>query len=100
MNRDFETPHDVLARFYGDERRFSVTSPALPDVSRSFTSFSAAAEEAGLSRIYAGQHLRFDHDAGLKLGGEVARFVLRNALLPAHDSSGRLPATRSRGNLQ
>ncbi len=73
----------VLTHFYGDHQRFSVTSPALPNVIRSFTSFSAAANEAGLSRIYAGQHFRFDHIAGLRLGHRVARFVLRNALLPA-----------------
>jgi membrane-associated phospholipid phosphatase len=73
---------DVLARFYGDRARFSVSSPALPGVTRSFTRFSAAAEEAGLSRIYAGQHTRLDHVAGAELGDEVARFVLRNALLP------------------
>jgi membrane-associated phospholipid phosphatase len=73
----------VLAHFYGDQQRFSVTSPALPGVIRSFTSFSAAATEAGLSRIYAGQHFRFDHRTGLTLGHNVARFVLRHALLPA-----------------
>jgi membrane-associated phospholipid phosphatase len=77
---------DVLAGFYGDQQRFSVTSPALPGVTRSFTSFSAAAGEAGLSRIYAGQHFRFDHAAGLNLGDQVARFVVDNALLPTHDS--------------
>jgi hypothetical protein len=86
---------DVLASFYGDEQRFSVGSPALPGVTRSFTSFSAAAEEPGISRIYAGQHLRFDHQAGLKLGDAVARAVLHNALLPAHDSSGQVPLTGS-----
>jgi membrane-associated phospholipid phosphatase len=80
---------DVLASFYGDNRQFSVTSPALPGVTRSFTSFSAAATEAGLSRIYAGVHTRLDHVAGLKLGHDVAGFVLHNALLPSHDSSGR-----------
>ncbi len=74
---------DVLARFYGDKQRFTVTSPALPGVSRSFMRFSDAATEAGLSRIYAGQHFRFDHDAGLELGHDVAGFVLHNALLPA-----------------
>jgi hypothetical protein len=73
---------EVLARFYGDHRRFSITSPALPGVARSFTSFSAAAQEAGLSRIYAGVHTRLDHEAGLRLGRDVAHFVLRNALLP------------------
>jgi hypothetical protein len=80
---------DVLASFYGDSQQFSVTSPALPGVSRSFTSFSAAVDEAGLSRIYAGVHTRIDHEAGLELGNDVAGFVLHNALLPAHDSSGK-----------
>jgi membrane-associated phospholipid phosphatase len=80
---------DVLARFYGDGQLFSVTSPVLPGVTRSFTSFSAAAEEAAVSRIFSGQHTRLDHVAGLGLGHQVAGFVLRNALLAAHDSSGK-----------
>jgi len=80
---------DVLANFFGDQQSFSVTSPALPGVARSFDSFSAAATEAGLSRIYAGVHTRLDHVAGLTLGHDVANFVLDNALLPAHDSSGK-----------
>jgi hypothetical protein len=79
---------DVLASFFGDDQSFAVTSPALPGVTRSFDSFSAAASEAGLSRIYAGVHTRLDHVAGLTLGNDVANFVLDNALLPAHDSSG------------
>ena len=80
---------DVLASFYGDKQSFSLTSPALPGVTRSFTSFSGAAQEAGLSRIYSGQHTRLDHVAGLTLGRDVAGFVLDNALLPAHGSSGK-----------
>jgi membrane-associated phospholipid phosphatase len=79
----------VLASFFGDNQSFAVTSPALPGVTRSFDSFSAAATEAGLSRIYAGVHTRLDHVAGLTLGHDVANFVLDNALLPAHDSSGK-----------
>jgi hypothetical protein len=74
---------DVLASFFGDHQSFAITSPALPAVTRSFDSFSAAAREAGLSRIYAGVHTRLDHVAGLTLGHDVANFVLRNALLPA-----------------
>jgi hypothetical protein len=80
---------DVLAGFYGDDQHFSLTSPALPGVTRSFSSFTAAAQEAGLSRIFSGQHTRLDHVAGLKLGHAVAGFLLHNALLPAHDSSGK-----------
>ena len=80
---------DVLAGFYGNDEHFSVTSPALPGVTRSFSSFSAAAQEAGLSRIFSGQHTRLDHVAGLELGHDVGRFVLHNALLPVRDSSGK-----------
>jgi hypothetical protein len=73
---------DVLDSFFGDHQSFAVTSPALPGVTRSFNSFSAAVEEAGVSRIYAGVHTRLDHVAGLTLGHNVANFVLHNALLP------------------
>jgi hypothetical protein len=79
---------DILASLYGDNQHFSLVSPALPGVTRSFSSFSSAAQEAGLSRIYSGQHTRPDHVAGLALGHDVASFVLHNALLPAHDASG------------
>jgi len=34
-------------------------------------------------------HTRLDHVAGLTLGHDIANFVLDNALLPAHDSSGK-----------
>jgi hypothetical protein len=72
---------DVLASFFhGDGDSFSVTSEVLPGVTRSFTSFSAAADEASVSRIYAGQHFRFDQDAGQRLGRHVADYVLQNFL--------------------
>jgi membrane-associated phospholipid phosphatase len=77
---------EVLLSFFGDHGhlfRFSVSSEVLPGVVRSFTSFAAAAEEAGISRIYAGIHTRLDHVAGRALGREVGDRVLANALLPA-----------------
>jgi hypothetical protein len=51
----------------------------LPGVVRSFGSYSDVATEAGLSRIFAGQHTRIDHEAGLKLGSDVAQFVLHES---------------------
>jgi hypothetical protein len=59
-----------------DHFTFVVTSEVLPGVERSFDSFSAAAEEATLSRMFAGVHFRFDLTAGHRLGREVADFVL------------------------
>jgi PAP2 superfamily len=72
----------VLAFSFGDKFSFDVTSEVLPGVTRHFTSFSAAKREAGLSRIYAGQHFRFDHLAGLRLGREVSRSVEETILRP------------------
>ena len=66
----------VLARFFGDQDRLSVTSDVLPGLVRNFDSYSAAATEAGLSRIYGGVHTRLDHLAGVELGNDVAGFVL------------------------
>jgi len=66
----------VLARFFGDHDRISVTSDVLPGVVRNFDSYSAAASEAGLSRIYGGVHTRLDHVSGVELGTDVAGFVL------------------------
>jgi membrane-associated phospholipid phosphatase len=63
---------------------FSVTSEVLPGVDRSFTSFSAAAEEATLSRIFGGVHFRSDLTTGQRLGREVADFVLENFFTPVH----------------
>ena len=67
---------DVLSSIYGNDFAFSVTSPALPGVARSFVSFSEAAHEATVSRIYNGNHTRLDQVAGDNLGHDVAGFVL------------------------
>ena len=76
---------EVLISFFERDRfEFNVTSEVLPGVERSFTSFSGAAEEATLSRIFAGQHFRFDLTAGQRLGREVADFVFDNFLTPTH----------------
>jgi hypothetical protein len=76
---------EVLISFFERDRfDFNVTSEVLPGVERSFTSISAAAEEATLSRIFGGQHFRFDLSAGHRLGRDVADFVFDNFLTPVH----------------
>jgi hypothetical protein len=76
---------EVLRLVLGDPITLDVTSESLAGVTRHFTSFSGAAEEAGLSRIYAGQHFRFDHLAGKRLGHQVARSVLSSVLQPKQE---------------
>ncbi len=76
---------EVLVSFFErDHAEFNVTSEVLPGVERSFTSISAAAEEATFSRIFGGQHFRFDLTTGQRLGRDVADFVLDNFLTPMH----------------
>ena len=72
---------EVLISFFKrDEIELDVTSEVLPGVERSFTSFSAAFQEASFSRVLAGQHFSFDEEAGGRLGQEVADFVVHNFL--------------------
>jgi hypothetical protein len=73
----------VLDSFFKRKRfDFNVTSEVMPGVERSFESFSAAAKEATLSRIFAGVHFRSDLTTGQRLGREVAHFVVDNFLTP------------------
>jgi hypothetical protein len=79
---------EVLISFLKRDRfEFDVTSEAVPGVVRSFTRISAAEEEASLSRIFAGQHFRFDETTGQRLGRDVADFVIDN-LLTLRDRGG------------
>jgi membrane-associated phospholipid phosphatase len=73
---------EVLKFYFGDQFTFDVTSESVQGAKRHFTSFSAAAQEAGLSRIYAGQHFRTDHIAGKALGAKVAESITDTILLP------------------
>jgi PAP2 superfamily len=69
----------VLRDFFAtDAFSFSLTNATVA-ITRTFDSFSGAAEEASESRILAGQHFRYDETAGQELGGRVADFVVGNA---------------------
>jgi membrane-associated phospholipid phosphatase len=72
----------VLTFYFGNKFTFDVTSEVLPSLTRHFTSFSAAAQEAGFSRIFAGQHFPTDHTAGKVLGQAVAESIDETILLP------------------
>jgi hypothetical protein len=91
----------VLATVLGtDDLKFNVTSEVLPGVERSFETFAAAAKEATLSRVFAGQHLEFDLDAGERLGRQIAGTVTGGLLLPrrigGEPDESKQPATSKR----
>jgi hypothetical protein len=73
----------ALAEFFGtDDVRFSSTSDALPGVTRSYSGFRAAADEAGRSRIYGGIHWEFDNRDGLDAGRKVGEYVSKHFFQP------------------
>jgi hypothetical protein len=72
----------ILSSFFGKHVHFTTGSDFLPGVSRSFKSFTEAAEEAGQSRIYGGIHYQFDNQDGLRSGRELGDFVFDHFLQP------------------
>lgn len=52
------------------------------NLDRYYSSFQAAADEAGMSRIYGGIHYSFDNTVGLNLGHDVGAYVVTHALQP------------------
>ncbi len=73
----------VLSDFFGNDKvHFATTSEGLPGATRSFDSIWAAAEEAGMSRIFGGIHWQFDNQDGLAVGRTVGRYVTTNVMQP------------------
>jgi hypothetical protein len=72
---------EVLIDILGDRVRYSATSLSLPGVTRDFRGFSAAAQENGDSRLYAGIHFRYAVREGRRQGRSIGRAVAE-ALAP------------------
>ena len=69
----------VLKSFFGrDNIAFTLPSENSAVPSRSFTSFSQAAQESADSRLYGGIHWRFDNEDGLTSGTQLGNFVAKN----------------------
>ena len=68
---------DVLTAFFGDDYAFDDNTGS-PDgrKPRSFPSFRAAAEEAGISRLYGGIHFRAAINDGLAQGRCIAAYTI------------------------
>jgi hypothetical protein len=75
-------PAHIMRLFFArDDLPFSHTS-SISGATRSYESFSEAAEENGLSRIYVGYHFRTAVRHGLNQGRQIGQFVFEHALRP------------------
>jgi hypothetical protein len=70
----------VLSRVFGrDDVSFAQASISLPGVTRTYSSFTQAANENGLSRILVGFHFRLAVTAGRVQGESVGQWVVDHA---------------------
>jgi PAP2 superfamily/Domain of unknown function (DUF4114) len=72
------TAATVLTELMGENVSFTTSSIGLPGVTRSFTSFQQAAQEAGISRIYGGIHFMSANTSGLECGEQIGDYVINN----------------------
>ncbi len=87
----------VLKGFFGTDRvHFVLPSETAGVASRTFSSFSQAAAESGISRVYGGIHFSFDNVAGLQTGEQLGKYVVRHFL---KKDAGRATATLVNGEL-
>jgi hypothetical protein len=71
----------VLALFCGtDNVSFTTGSDFLPGAFRTFNSFSAAADEAAISRLYGGIHFRSANEDGLEAGLKIGEWTFEHFL--------------------
>ncbi len=76
----------ALSGFLGsDNIPFTTSSDGLVGVTRNYTSFSAAADEAGVSRIYGGIHFASANIAGQTSAYQLATFALDHFLTSQSD---------------
>ncbi|BAY73413.1 hypothetical protein NIES23_62410 (plasmid) [Trichormus variabilis NIES-23] len=75
----------ILTSLLGNNVSFSVNSLGLPGVYRQFDSFTAAADEATISRLYGGIHFNAANVDGLATGKSIGNYVLQNLLAPVTD---------------
>jgi hypothetical protein len=77
---------EVLTHLVGDHVPFTLTSTSLPGVTRRFNSFSEAAIENGLSRVYGGIHflhaVQDGYRQGRSIGGSISRLLPRTHTKP------------------
>jgi hypothetical protein len=83
---------EVLRARFGNGRPFQVSSITLPGKPRRFHSFTQAAREAGLSRVYGGIHFLHAVEDGWRLGKAIGRDIvplLPPTRSPAGDRTGQ-----------
>ena len=76
---------EVLRRAYGAAGfDLTIVSAATPTIIMHYSAIKQITDDVDDARVYGGIHFRFDQDAGGTMGREIATYVYKNNLRPAH----------------
>lgn len=95
----------VLNAAFGSDVTFTTDSVGLPGVTRTFTGFDAAANEASRSRVYGGIHYGFSGRDGLAAGRSIGNWVVSafgvtaDTVAPRVALAGRTAAATAAANV-
>jgi hypothetical protein len=81
---------ETMRRIYGaagHSIRLSAIIPVIGATTLTYTSLKQMCDDIDDARIYGGMHFRFDQEAGVRLGNDVATYVYKNNLQPIHGSN-------------
>ena len=71
----------VAEAVLGDEEtEIVLSSPAVPDVIREYTTFEEITDDIDDARVYGGIHFRFDQRAGARQGRKIGAWVVKHYL--------------------
>ena len=81
---------EILRREFGaGGHDITITNAAVPGLSFHYTTFKQITDDISDARVFGGIHYRFDQEAGADLGRNVATFIHKNNLRPAHPNNGQ-----------
>jgi hypothetical protein len=72
----------AAALVLGNEQTFTLSTPGFPSLTRTYDSFTSAADEVVEARIYIGFHFRTACEVGRDTGFAIAEYVVGHFLLP------------------
>jgi hypothetical protein len=81
---------ETMRRIYGAAGHsitLTSTVPVIGQVTLTYTSLKQMCDDVDDARIYGGMHFRFDQEAGVRLGNDVATYVYKNNLRPLHGAN-------------
>ena len=81
---------ETMRRIYGAAGHaitLSATIPVIGATTLNYSSLNQITNDVDDARIYGGMHYRFDQEAGVRLGRDVATYVYKNNLQPVHGSN-------------